>query len=87
MHPERIGSPCLIAFNEGNTTRYLKKVKEVAGKARAATGKGSVEGGARADCMESNALQLSKGVWRTLHEPTAWRDTRVEVARRKKVVG
>jgi hypothetical protein len=38
MHMESITLPRLITFNEGSTTRHLKKVKESVGKTRAATG-------------------------------------------------
>jgi hypothetical protein len=55
MHMESITLPRLNNFNEGSTTRHLKKVKEVVGKTRAATGQGSVESSARADRVESVA--------------------------------
>jgi hypothetical protein len=46
---ESITLPSLIAFNEGSTTCRLKKIKEVVGKTRAATGQGSVESSTRAE--------------------------------------
>jgi hypothetical protein len=55
MHLERMGLPRLIAFNESSTTRHLKKEKEVVGKTRATTWQGSVEGGAQAHHVESDA--------------------------------
>jgi hypothetical protein len=35
---ESIVLPRLITFNEGSSTYYLKKIKEVVGKTQAATG-------------------------------------------------
>jgi hypothetical protein len=55
VHMQSITLPRLITFNEGSTTRHLKKVKEVVGKTRAATRQGSVESSTRADRVESNA--------------------------------
>jgi hypothetical protein len=55
MHMENIVLPRLITFNEGSTTRHLKKVKEVVGKTRATTGQGSVESSTRADLVENDA--------------------------------
>jgi hypothetical protein len=55
MHMENIVLPRLITFNEGSTTRHLKKVKEVLGKTRATTRQGSVESSARAGLVENDA--------------------------------
>jgi hypothetical protein len=46
---QSITLPSLIAFNERSTTCHLKKIKEVVGKTRAATGQGSVESSTRAE--------------------------------------